>query len=119
MSTHHDMIVDKFKEFVQVSQELARYNEIRRQLLKKQSALEEILSDYLVSIGTEAVQFQDTIFCLQEKRCAGKISAKAQQAATSAYLAQLGVSKSDIQALFALQVAPATIKHKIQMTKKD
>ena len=109
-------IVDKFKEFIQNANEISHLNEMKRKLVKKQSELEAMLSDYLVSINSEAVKYQETIISLQQKQYNTKLNPRAQQAMINSYLLNLGVTQNDINALFAMQRTTPKIRNKIQLT---
>jgi len=89
-------------------------NAARRECLKKKSTLEEIITNYLVLVGSEAVQYQDKIFSVEEKQINSK-SLKPKE--VNAYLLRIGMSQTEIDALFKKKIEKIRNVLKINNTK--
>lgn len=106
-------IQEYFAEFCENADTLSKLNAQKRQKQNRQKELETILIKCLTSMQTEAVQYQDKIFCINEKKTSPPLNIKK----LKEHLTHFGLSHDQIEGLFQLQGGESITKSKLVVTK--
>ena len=106
-------IQEYFAEFCSNTDAMAQLNSEKRQKQTRQRELETILIKCLTSMQTEAVQYQDKIFCINEKKSSTPLNIRK----LKEHLVQLGLTTDQVEGVFRLQSGSTVTKPKIVVTK--
>ena len=106
-------VTSECDEFIRNAKDIANLNKQKKKIMQRQQELQQSLAQYLTSIDTQAIQYQDTIFSLEEPK---NSRLKMNQKTISAYLEKIGRTRPQIDEFFA-SAASAPGKSKILLKK--
>lgn len=107
-------VTSECDEFLRNARELTNLNKQRKKIMQRQQELQKSLSQYLTAINTQAIQYQDTIFSLEDPKTP---RAKLNQKIISAHLEKIGRSRTQIEEFFNSFCEGKPGKNKITLKK--